>query len=179
MRSSLTHAVHRLSLHRDRRLRLPVLTAAVLLLATALVSLGVVRPLSARLEDQREKNARMRSDISTAILFEQQRKGSGSIVAIIPTQKDMPLLVKELVQQARKGGLSVGSVDYEIPRSGGGGLSKLAFRFPVAGRYPDLKRFIFELETSGRMIGIEELELRSGRSLVELDLKLVTYVRAQ
>lgn len=175
--SYITQYAQRLWLVRNRRLQAVFLALAALLLAAALVFLALVRPLSRDLEGQRQRIAGMRRDISSAVLFEQQQKSVGAISTAVLTQKDMPLLVKELAQKARTAGLSVGSVDYEIPRSGGGGLARLVFQFPVAGRYPDLKRFIFELETSSRMLGIEELQLKSGRTKVDLDLKLVTYVR--
>lgn len=177
--SFITHFAQRLWLLRNRRLQAAFLALTVLVLVAALVYLAAVRPLSGDLEEQRQRIAGMRRDISAAVVFEQQQKSAGSISTAVLTQKDMPLLVKDLVQRARQAGLSVGSVDYEIPRSGGGGLAKLVFHFPVVGRYPDLKRFIFELETSSRMIGIEELDLRSAQMLVALDLQLVTYVRGQ
>ena len=64
-------------------------------------------------------------------------------------------------------------------RPGAQGAVLLSFSFPVTGRYADLKRFLYEVETSGRLIGIESAELKSEKGGVSLTLKLLTYVRGQ
>jgi Tfp pilus assembly protein PilO len=114
-----------------------------------------------------------------AVLFQKQKPGFAGILAGIPTQKDMPLLVKELVQTARRLHLAVASVKYDIPTRTSGELAMLAFSFPIEGRYPDIKRFIYEVETADRLVGIQNLRLGSDQGKVKLDMKLVTYIKGQ
>jgi hypothetical protein len=40
-----------------------------------------------------------------------------------------------------------------------------------------VKRFIFEVETSTRLVGIQDLKLASDKGRVKLQMKLVTYIR--
>jgi Tfp pilus assembly protein PilO len=91
----------------------------------------------------------------------------------------MPLLVKDLVHKARRLNLEVASVRYDMPMRAGGELALLAFSFPAEGRYADIKRFIYEVETSDRLVGIQELKMNSDQGSVKLDLKLVTYIKGQ
>lgn len=171
--------VDRLWLRQNRKLQAAALLCACLLAVDLLLFLAVVRPLAADLRERELRNADLRKRHAAAVLFQQQKKTFGVVAANVPTQKDMPLLVKELVQTARGLSLRVATVNYDIPKSGGEGITMLSFSFPVAGRYPDLKRFIYELETSRRLIGIKELELKDTHEGVDLDLKLITYVRGQ
>ena len=96
----------------------------------------------------------------------------------IQTQKDMPLLVRDLVQTARRLNLRVGPINYDIPKPESGGLAMLTFSFPAEGRYPDVKRFIYETETLPRLVGIQEVKLDAEKGGVKLQVKLVTYIKS-
>jgi Tfp pilus assembly protein PilO len=125
------------------------------------------------------KYSELRKRHAEAVLFQKQKPEFAGIMAGIPAQKDMPLLVKELVQTARRLNLAVASVKYDIPKRTSGELAMLPFSFPTEGRYPDLKRFIYEVETADRLVGIQTLRLGSDQGKVRLDMKLVTYVKEQ
>lgn len=166
----------RLWLRQNKALQTALLACVGLLAMNLALLFAMVRPLAADLAERESRIAGLRKHYAAAVQFQQQKKALGGIPAMVPTQKDMPLLVKELGQTARNFNLRLGSVDYEIPR-GAEGITMLSFSFPVAGRYADLKRFIYEVETSRRLVGIEALELKAGRGWVDLDLKLIAYVR--
>lgn len=168
----------RLWLGRNTALRAAAVVCIALLCADLALYLIVLRPLNAGLEARRAHIAGLRARHADAVLYQSQKKTLGGIAAAVPTQKDMPLLVKELQQTARRLGLRVGDVNYDIPKPGAEGAALLSFSFPVAGSYPELKRFVFEVETSPRLLGIETLEFRAERGTVGLDLKLMTYVRS-
>jgi Tfp pilus assembly protein PilO len=55
----------------------------------------------------------------------------------------------------------------------------LTFTFPASGAYADVKRFIYEVETSKRLVGIQDLKLSSEKGRVKLQMKLVTYIRGE
>jgi len=112
-----------------------------------------------------------------AVLFKEQKPLFAGLLAGIPAQKDMPLLVKELEQMAKRLNLAVAAINYDIPQRESGELAMLSFSFPVEGRYPDIKRFIYEVETSGRIIGIQNVTMDSNQGRVKLQMKLLTYVR--
>ncbi len=168
----------RLGLRRNRKLQAAALICGGLLLLNAVFLAAVVRPAAAKRAQQGSHIADLRKRYATGILYQQQRKDIGTLVASMPTQKDMPLLIKELEQAARKLGLRVGPVNYDISRKGAEGMTMLTFSFPVNGRYADLKRFVYEVETSPRLVGIESLEIRADqKGTPALALKLMTYVK--
>lgn len=139
----------------------------------------LVAPSATRLKTGETKSVELRKRRAEAALFKKQKPLFAGILAGIPAQKDMPLLVKEFVQTARKQSLSVASISYDIPRRESGELALLSFSFPVEGRYPDIKQFIHDVETSDRLIGVQDLKLESEQGRVKLQMKLMTYVRGK
>lgn len=163
----------------NRKLRTAALVCAGLACANLLLYGILVAPASSRLKNGEAKYVELRRRHAEAVLFEKQKASFAGIMAGIPAQKDIPLLVKELVQTARRQNLSVTSVKYDIPKRASGELVMLAFSFPAEGRYPDIKRFIYDVETLDRLVGIQDLKLGSEQGRVKLEMKLVTYVKGQ
>ena len=87
-------------------------------------------------------------------MFQKQKKAFAGIKAGISSQRDMPLLVKELVQTARKLKLSVAAVSYDIPLPGRRGAHHALLFLSAEGATRAVKRFIYEIETSDRLVGI-------------------------
>ena len=80
--------------------------------------------------------AELRKRYAEALCSRSRRRPSPGIKAGISSQRDMPLLVKELVQTAREAEAVQAAVSYDIPLPGGGGLTMLSFSFPAEGAYP-------------------------------------------
>ena len=161
----------------NKQLRLAVLVFSALLAADLLLYVFAIVPSAARLSSTELRYRDLRKRHAEAVLFEKQKPTFAGIMAGIPAQKDMPLLVKDLVQTAKQLKLGVASVKYDIPKRAGEELALLTFSFPAVGRYPDIKRFIYNVETSDRLVGIKGLTMDADRGTVKLEMKLVTYVK--
>ncbi len=138
-----------------------------------------VTPAGTRLVDEQKRYRELKKQYADAVLFRKQKEDLKGLQAGIPTQKDVPILIKELVQTARRLNLSVGAINSDIPQPGSGGLTMLTFMVPVSGPYGSVKRFIYDIETSDRMVGIQDLKLDSEKGSVKLQMKLVTYIRGE
>ncbi len=155
------------------------LVCAGLLCANLLLYGALVAPLSERLKAGEARVAELRRRHAEAALFKKQRALFAGLRAGMLSGKDMPILVKELGQTARGLHLSVGSIKYDMPGGTGGGFSPLTFSFPAEGRYSDVKRFIYDVETTNRLVGIQDLKLGSEKGRVKLEMKLITYIRGR
>ena len=162
-----------------KRLRVIAALCAGLVTLNVLVYAFAVVPAAERLTASRHQQADLRREHAEALLFQKQRQVFTGLMAGIPTQKDVPLMIKELAQTARRLNLSMDAISSDIPTQGVGGLTMLTFIFPAAGTYADVKRFIYEIETSSRMVGIQDLKLASEKGRVKLQMKLVTYIRGE
>ena len=162
---------------KSKKFRAALIACAALFCVSLMFFLTVLAPVAAQLRSREERYASLRKNHADAVLFQKQKKAFAGIRAGIPTQTDMPLLVKELLQTARRQKLSVGSVKFDIPKHSAERLTMLSFSLPVEGRYPNIKRFIHKVETSDRVVGIQELKMASERGRVKLQMKLVTYIK--
>ncbi len=160
-----------------KQLRTVAIVFAVLVCINLALYLFFLAPSAARLKTGETTAAELRMRHAEAVLFNEQKPLFAGLLAGIPAQKDMPLLVKALEQMAKSLNLTVAAISYDIPRRESGELAMLSFSFPVEGGYPDIKRFIYEVETSGRVIGIQDVNLESDKGRVQLQMKLMTYVR--
>ncbi len=165
-------------LRENSRKLMPVMLVCVGLFCADLLIYGaLIAPASVRLQAMETQSAELRRRHAEAVLFREQRQLFAGIMAGIPAQKDMPILVKDLVQTAKRMNLSVSGVKYDMPSRAGAELAMLSFSFPAKGRYSDIKRFIYNVETSDRLVGIQELKLGEDRGAVSADMKLITYVK--
>ncbi len=155
------------------------LVCAGLLCADVLAYAALVAPASARLAAAEAKASELRRQHAEAVLFKKQSALFAGFKAGMLAGKDMPIMVKELVQTARRLGLSVGSIKYDMPGGGAGAFAPLTFSFPAEGRYADVKKFVYEVETADRLVGIQDLKLDSEKGRVKLDMKLITYIRSR
>lgn len=160
-----------------RQLRTVGIVFATLVCIDLVLYFIFIAPSAERLKTAAVTSAGLRMRHAEAVLFNEQKPLFADLLAGIPAQKDMPLLVKELEQMAKRLNLAVAAISYDIPKRESGELAMLSFSFPVEGRYSDIKRFIYEVETSGRLIGIQDVKLDSDKGRVKLQMKLMTYVR--
>ena len=166
-------------LSENKKLRTAALLCVGLSCANLILYGVAVTPSAGRLRDLEARYAEIRKRHAEAVLFQKQKQMLTGIGAGIPAQKDMPLLIKDLVQIARKLNLKVAAVNYDMPRRESEGFTMLVFPFSAEGTYPQVKRFIFEVETSDRLVGIQNVKLDSEKSRVKFQMKLVTYIKAK
>jgi type IV pilus assembly protein PilO len=98
---------------------------------------------------------------------------------IIPDKSGLTALVQEIFSVAAKAGLSIERVSYQPKEMAEQGLLHYGLNFSVTGDYGQLKKFIFSLEQSPRLLIIEEISLTGAEgSIVNLNIRLLTYFRA-
>lgn len=163
----------------NKGLRNWALACLGLLIADLLLYAFFVLPSASGLRSWENRYASLRKRHTEAVLFKKQKQELSGIKAIIPTQNDMPLLIKELGQKARQLNLHILSINYDMPKRSGEDVAMLSFTFPVEGRYPDIKRFLYEVETSGRLVAIQNLDLEEEKGRVKVQMKLMTYIKGR
>lgn len=101
---------------------------------------------------------------------------------LVPPRREFPALISELYQLARASGLTIERINYDSKPATEADLLRQGLVFAVAGDYGQLKKFVYDLEQSSRLIVIEEIALTTGetaqgRTDVLLRLRLATYFR--
>jgi type IV pilus assembly protein PilO len=100
----------------------------------------------------------------------------------IPPKTEFTALIGEIFSLAQNAGLGIDQITY-TPKEEEKGLLSDALAFTVTGTYQQIKKFIFSLEQSRRLIALEEISLsggeQSGQEQVSLRLKLSTYFKTE
>ncbi len=168
----------------QRRWQVVGLLAAVNVLALLLLLLPA-REERARLEDrqldlQRRQRILQREEQSgqtvAAVLRQVDEYGQG-----FPTRQQAVDLKADLTRLARKLSLEVPSVNYRPVEVKDTGLVKVNVAFGVEGPYPNIRRFLYELEGMRRHLVIERVVLHDARTStgdLQLQLQLAMYHQA-
>lgn len=162
-----------------KRLRAATILLAAAVLADAVLYGAAVAPAADRLAAEADRLASLKRQYADALLFQKQKQALAGLNKGALTQKDVPLLIKDLVQMARRRDLAVGAINSDIPAPAAGGLTMLAFTVPLEGSYANCKRYIHDVETTDRLIGIQGVRFASEKQKVKLEMKLITYIRGE
>jgi type IV pilus assembly protein PilO len=99
----------------------------------------------------------------------------------IPPRAELTLLIGELFMLADEAGLAINHINYDPKGVEGRPLLRYGLNFSVSGEYAQVKRFVYSLEQSERLIAIENVALSSAgepeQGQVNLNLKLSTLFR--
>ncbi len=102
------------------------------------------------------------------------------IYSEIPGWEDFTKVMGEVYNKAESLNLLVESASYKTSSIKGSGMVKVDVSMPVTGSYGEIKRFIYEMETSPRLFIIQDLSLAGGREQagdISLKLTIAAYFR--
>jgi Tfp pilus assembly protein PilO len=108
------------------------------------------------------------------------------LLALLPTQRDFSQLPLTISEDASHNGVTLSSLSYTVEKADQGPARKAMFQGPVTGRYEDLRRFIYSLESGGRLVFIEDLDVSRpissergspNRDALTFKLHISTYIR--
>ena len=96
----------------------------------------------------------------------------------VPEYRNFTALIEELLVLSNRARLNITQISYSSEESKVDSLLKFSLNFNVEGNYEQLKKFIYSLEQSTRLISIKQLSLQSVEGdAVKLGLNLETLFR--
>lgn len=156
-----------------------MLIAFFSLVANAVYCRAVTGPMEARLASFEEKEARLRG-----VLRARAGGDGGAIEGVksfkekLPDYKGLTKVLGEVFTAAKKNGLKIPEGDYRPETVKDTDISRYTFSFPVEGRYSQIKKFIYDIETLDRMLVVEEVTLSTGKAedgTVALNIRMSAY----
>jgi hypothetical protein len=101
--------------------------------------------------------------------------------ALLPAARDFTPLALGISDEAKRVQVALPALSYKTEPTLVTNTSKGLLQGPMTGRYEDLRRFIYGLETAEELLFIEDLELtRSGGSqdaTLTFNIRIATYLR--
>lgn len=145
---------------------------AYIVLAAAVFAVFLNLVLSFTFIKDQDERARELKDRALALRGALSGKGSGtndtalavSFIKGLPESGELASVLEEVFKSAKRSGLSVATAEYNSETFKDSSISRYAFTFPVEGSYRDVKRFLYDVESSRRPLVIEELSLASGKA---------------
>jgi hypothetical protein len=102
--------------------------------------------------------------------------------AVLPDERDFTPLALGISDEAKRDRVVLPALSYKTEPTLAANTSKGLLQGPMTGRYEDLRRFIYGLETAEELVFIEDLELtRSGGAQdapLTFNIKIATYLRS-
>ncbi|MGZ8366564.1 MAG: type 4a pilus biogenesis protein PilO [Nitrospira sp.] len=103
--------------------------------------------------------------------------------AVLPAERDFTPLALGISDEAKRNRVTLPGLSYKTEPTLIANTSKGLLQGPMTGRYEDLRRFIYGLETAEELVFIEDLELaRSGGlqdASLTFNIKIATYLRGE
>lgn len=109
------------------------------------------------------------------------KKDLGQVWALLPLERDFAPLALGISEEAKRNRVTLPALSYKTEPTSVAHTSKGLLQGSMSGRYEDLRRFIYNLETAEELLFIEDLEL--SRSVGQQDqnltftIKIATYLR--
>lgn len=158
----------------------------ILVLANLAFFLGLVLPARTRYLEQTSSlsslQSRVRSLRQTQLMlssYARTVKETQDLRASLPQKGEVNAVVAKVTRTVRGLDLELPSVDYRPTEDKREGLLKLTFHLGVEGKYPQIRRFLYELMKYRRFLVIEKLALKGAgeRDRVHLQLEMAAYFR--
>jgi Tfp pilus assembly protein PilO len=109
------------------------------------------------------------------------KKDVSRVWAMLPVERDFTPLALGISDEAKRDQVALPALSYKTEPTSVANTSKGLLQGPMTGRYENLRRFIYGLETMKELLFIEDLELtRSGGgqdALLTFNIRIATYLR--
>jgi len=117
--------------------------------------------------------------IKPAYTFQRLKADINKFNEMLPHGHEMTKIIRELDSLARGVSLSIRDVSYDSKKAAQSGIYPISISFPVEGKYANVKSFIYKLESSRRLLTIDDLSLEkaSGREDIRLKIRVSVYLK--
>ena len=111
------------------------------------------------------------------------KKDLSQVWAVLPVERDFAPLALGISEEAKRDHVTLPALSYKTEPTLVTNTSKGLLQGTMTGRYEDLRRFIYDLETAEELLFIEDMELSRATGQQDQNLtfniKIATYLRAE
>ncbi len=136
--------------------------------------------LQSRSDELERLNARASENVRRYSEFLEGKRRLDEFKSMLASRPEYTDVLKKVYRLAKKDKMKFSSFAAQTSALRQvGDLEQLSFSLPVSGRYPDVRKFIYDVETSDLFLNINDLGLTGGgKEDITLTIGLSTYVRS-
>jgi hypothetical protein len=109
-------------------------------------------------------------------------EGLGRFVATLPTRGQIPVVISQVLQQAKQAGVPLDSGHYAFTPGKKGNVGRYELEFPLKASYPQVRDFINRTLTAIPAAGLDKLHIERktvADETVNADVRFVVFVRGE
>ncbi|HTL62243.1 MAG TPA: type 4a pilus biogenesis protein PilO [Nitrospira sp.] len=102
--------------------------------------------------------------------------------AALPEERDFAPLALGITEEAKRNQVTLPALSYKTESTPVTNTSKGVLQGTMSGRYEDLRRFIYDIETADELVYIEDVDLvpaATQQDHLTFNIKIVTYLRGE
>jgi len=111
------------------------------------------------------------------------RKDLAQVWSVLPVERDFAPLALGITEEATRDRVILPELSYKTEPTPVANTSKGVLQGTMTGRYEDLRRFLYDVETAEELVYIEDLELvrpdAQQDQTLTFNIKIVTYLRGE
>ena len=109
------------------------------------------------------------------------QKDLAQVWSVLPVERDFAPLALGITEEAKRNRVILPALSYKTESTPVANTSKGVLQGTMTGRYEDLRRFLYDVETAEELVYIEDLELVHSDSqqdkTLTFNIKIATYLR--
>jgi Tfp pilus assembly protein PilO len=102
--------------------------------------------------------------------------------AALPEERDFAPLALGITEEAKRNQVTLPALSYKTESTPVANTTKGVLQGTMSGRYEDLRRFLYDIETADELVYIEDLDLVPSvtqQDHLTFNIKIVTYLRGE
>ena len=102
--------------------------------------------------------------------------------AALPEERDFAPLALGITEEAKRNHVTLPALSYKTESTPVTNTSKGVLQGTMSGRYEDLRRFLYDIETADELVYIEDVDLvpsATQHDNLTFNIKIVTYLRGE
>ena len=111
------------------------------------------------------------------------RKDLALVWSVLPVERDFAPLALGITEEAKRDHVILPALSYKTEPTSVAHTNKGVLQGTMTGRYEDLRRFLYDVETAEELVYIEDLELvhsdAQQSQTLTFDIKIATYLRGE
>ena len=152
---------------------------ALLLVLWAVKSLGVESAEQTRSKLTAEW-AQVRKEYQQHQAARRAKKDLAQVWEALPEERDFAPLALGITEEAKRNHVTLPALSYKTEATAVANTSKGVLQGTMSGRYEDLRRFLYDLETAEELVYIEDVDLvrtSTPQDQLTFNIKIVTFLR--
>ena len=100
----------------------------------------------------------------------------------LPEERDFAPLALGITEEAKRNHVTLPALSYKTEATSVANTSRGLLQGTMSGRYEDLRRFLYDIETAEELVYIEDVDLvrsASQEQQLTFNIKIVTYLRGE